>query len=599
MNTWVLAFEGGGTRTVAGLYDAQGALLCEAEGGPCNPVAYGFDASAGELVRLGRRLIDEAKAARPDQPEPEITVAAGVAGAVDMAIRRQMAMALCIALPAIRAVVTEDLHPMLHANARDGAGVLVIAGTGANVLGQAPGGASAQAGGRGSAFGDEGSAYQIALLALRHAARAVDGLGPETLLTRALPEAAGLDAFPDLTPWANAASKRQLANLARTVDHCAAEGDIVAQACIEDQARRLAQHVLAVQQRLDLHESAPVFLNGGLFEHSARYREAFDNALEAYTGMRPCFPERRGHHAAAALADLDEPPEWLAEVTQEDTLQARGEWALPATEAAHADGARLDALDARAIVEVMGREDARAVAAADARADALAELIEQAAATLRGNGRIVYIGAGTSGRLGALDAAECPPTFGVAPDRVIALVAGGDAALRASVEGAEDDAEAAVRDVAALNLGPADLAIGIAASGETPYVLAGLDAAGKAGAPTVLLCCNPRVTRGADAVIALDTGPEIIAGSTRLKAGTATKIALNRISTGAFVRAGYVRQGRMIRMQPRNAKLKRRAVRIVAELAGVAEARAEALLENANWNIEAALAAAGENGGGP
>jgi N-acetylmuramic acid 6-phosphate etherase len=204
----------------------------------------------------------------------------------------------------------------------------------------------------------------------------------------------------------------------------------------------------------------------------------------------------------------------------------------------------------------------------------------------------VYVGAGTSGRLGALDAAECPPTFGVAPGRVVALVAGGARALRRAVEGAEDDRPAGARAVAAARVGANDLVVGISASGATPFVLAALAEARRRGAATALVTSNPAARPQVDQRVVLATGPERIAGSTRMKAGTATKMALGLLSSTAFVRLGAVRAGRMIALRPASEKLRRRAVRNVAELAGVSAARARRLLSASAWDVRAAIAAA-------
>jgi N-acetylmuramic acid 6-phosphate etherase len=224
----------------------------------------------------------------------------------------------------------------------------------------------------------------------------------------------------------------------------------------------------------------------------------------------------------------------------------------------------------------------------------IARLADLAADRLARDGRLVYAGAGTSGRLGALDAAECPPTFGVAPARVVALVAGGPRALRGAVEGAEDDRAAGTRAVTAARIGPADLVVGVSASGTTPFVLAALAAARARGAATALLTSNPAARAAADLRVVLATGPEVIAGSTRMKAGTAAKMALGLLSSAAFVRLGAVREGRMVALRPTNEKLRRRAVRTVAELAGVGAAKARRLLSETGWDVRQALAAAGE-----
>jgi N-acetylmuramic acid 6-phosphate etherase len=238
------------------------------------------------------------------------------------------------------------------------------------------------------------------------------------------------------------------------------------------------------------------------------------------------------------------------------------------------------------------------VAAVGRAVPVIARLADLAAARLGRGGRLVYVGAGTSGRLGALDAAECPPTFGADPSRVVALVAGGPAALRRAVEGAEDDRAAGARAVAAARLGPDDLLVGISASGTTPFVIAALAAARRRGAATALLTSNPAARARVDERVVLETGPERIAGSTRMKAGTAAKMALGLLSSAAFVRLGAVRAGRMVALRPTNEKLRRRAVRTVAELAGIGAAAARRLLSASGWDVRQALRAAGRGGRG-
>ena len=256
----------------------------------------------------------------------------------------------------------------------------------------------------------------------------------------------------------------------------------------------------------------------------------------------------------------------------------------------HPRAARLDTLAPEAIAALMLAEEAKAVAGARAQAAEIGRAAQLAADKLAAGGRLVYVGAGTSGRLGTLDAVECVPTFGVPPSRVVPIIAGGPSALTRSVEGAEDnirDAEQRMRRVA---VGPADVVCGVAASGVTPFVRAALEYARFRRSATIFVTCAP--SGGdvvADVIIALDTGPEVIAGSTRLKAGTATKVALNAISTTAFVLLGKTYAGMMVDVRPTNAKLWARAIRIVRSLSGLDEAAARKLIEKAGGRAKVAL----------
>jgi N-acetylmuramic acid 6-phosphate etherase len=249
-----------------------------------------------------------------------------------------------------------------------------------------------------------------------------------------------------------------------------------------------------------------------------------------------------------------------------------------ATERADARSRRLDRLSAGGIARLMNRADRAAVAAVGRAAPALGRAVDLIVDALSRGGRLLFVGAGTSGRLGVLEAAECPPTFGTPPSLVRAVMAGGRRAVFRSVEGAEDDGAAAAREIRR-RAGAGDVVVGIAASGVTPFVRAALDEARRRGARTVLVTCNPAVpARAARVVVALAVGPEVLAGSTRLKAGTATKLALNTLTTGAFARLGRVYGNRMVDVQPRSAKLVARARRLVREIGGVSDRAAARLL---------------------
>jgi len=261
---------------------------------------------------------------------------------------------------------------------------------------------------------------------------------------------------------------------------------------------------------------------------------------------------------------------------------------LSPTEARRNDAPAIDTLDALGIVQAMHAADREAVAAAGAQAEAIAAVAEDAAHAFLRGGRLIYCGSGTSGRLGVLDASECPPTFGVTEDTVVGIIAGGDHALRHSAEGAEDDEAVGTSDMAGIAPGERDVVVGIAASGTTPYVIAALREAQRRGAQTALVCCNPNAPAVADRTVAMNTGPEVLAGSTRLKAGTATKLALNMITTTAMTRAGLVHQGYMVGMRPVNAKLKRRAARIIASLCEADETEGARLLDAAENDIRTA-----------
>ena len=262
---------------------------------------------------------------------------------------------------------------------------------------------------------------------------------------------------------------------------------------------------------------------------------------------------------------------------------------LPPTERLNPASWGLDAVPLRRALSILHRGDLEAGRAVGRALPAIAALVALAVRALAGGGRVVYIGAGTSGRLGALDAAEWPPTFGVARSRVIALIAGGPRALRVAVEGAEDDAGAGRAAARSARLCDRDLAVAITASGTTPFVRAALGEARRLGAATGLLTSNGAARGAADVRVLLDTGPELVAGSTRMKAGAAAKMALSLFSTATMLQLGKVRDGHMIDMSPTNAKLRRRAVRMVVEMASVTAPRAAAALASTGWSVRAAI----------
>lgn len=263
------------------------------------------------------------------------------------------------------------------------------------------------------------------------------------------------------------------------------------------------------------------------------------------------------------------------------------------TEARNPASERIDGLTPHEIVRLMNAEDAKVAEAVARETAPIARAIEVIADRLREGGRLVYLGAGTSGRLGVLDAAECPPTFSTDPALVVGLIAGGHAALTRAIEGAEDNAAWAVADLCEIKLCSKDVVVGIATSGRTPYVVGGLEYARGLGAFTIGLTCNDGTALGhvADLMITPVVGPEVISGSTRLKAGTATKMVLNMLSTGAMVQLGKTYGNLMVDLKATNTKLVERSRRIVAEITGLSEEEAEAQLRRCDGELKTAVVA--------
>lgn len=263
------------------------------------------------------------------------------------------------------------------------------------------------------------------------------------------------------------------------------------------------------------------------------------------------------------------------------------------TEARNPASEKIDTLSPLEIVRLMNEEDARVIAAVGQQAEPIARAVEVIAERLRAGGRLIYIGAGTSGRLGVLDASECPPTFSTPPEMVVGIIAGGYGALTRAVEGAEDHPDKAVEDLKAARLSGSDVVVGIATSGRTPYVIGGLNYARELGAFAIGFSCNEasEMVEAADLMIAPVVGPEVISGSTRLKAGTATKLVLNTLTTGAMVLLGKTYGNLMVDLKASNAKLIIRTRRIVAGLTGLSEAEAEQQLARCGGELKTAVVA--------
>ena len=261
------------------------------------------------------------------------------------------------------------------------------------------------------------------------------------------------------------------------------------------------------------------------------------------------------------------------------------------TEQANPVSAGIDELPTGEVLRIINAEDRNVALAVEREIPAIARAVDAITGAFDRGGRLFYIGAGTSGRLGVLDASECPPTFSVPPEMVQGIIAGGEAALSRATETTEDDPAIGARDLAAHGFTARDVLVGIAASGRTPYVLGAVGEARRLGAFTVGISCTPdsALARAVDIAITPLVGPEVVAGSTRMKSGTAQKLVLNMLTTGAFIRLGYVYGNLMVNVQPKNTKLVDRARRIVSQAAGISYERAGDLLQAAGNSVRTAI----------
>jgi N-acetylmuramic acid 6-phosphate etherase len=506
---------------------------------------------------------------------------------------RQSLLRLCAEIwPNTKIVTGSDRESGLAAALEHGDGIVVSAGSGSSVTGRR-GDKIENAGGWGHILGDTGGGYFLSIQALRLILREYDLHRGEMQFTAKILHALSLNNLDELVRWAQTADKMEIAMLTPVVFEAAASGDARVMEIIENGAQVLSEYTEAVASRL--HLLAPkVVLLGGLFQRDSIYTHAFRRRLKKN------LPDAR-------VATAERAPEvgvaWLAaEINDHVAFQSKlpedeiDNLAAALTEQRNPRSENLEKLNPRELVELFVEEERFVQDALRGAIVDLARAIEIVSESLGNGGRLFYVGAGSSGRIGILDASEIPPTFGASPELVQGLIAGGATAIHRSVEGAEDEKGAGALAIDQRGVRGVDVVIGITASGRTPYVLGALARAKSIDAKTVLLTCNPAnlQTGIADLVINLAVGPEIVTGSTRLKAGTATKIALNIISTGAMVGLGKVHGNLMIDLHASNSKLRDRATRLVAQLSESDYDSARQQLEANDWNLRTVVAKIGK-----
>jgi N-acetylmuramic acid 6-phosphate etherase len=589
----ILGVEGGGTKTAWVLVEA---------------LTSGSDAGTefrildqGKLPPSNLRLTTPERLREVFAELPKQIDRAGIflAGCSTEEDRRSLALICRDIWPNAKIVTGSDRDSGLAAALDHGDGIVVNAGSGSSVTGRRNDRIE-RAGGWGHILGDTGGGYFLSIEALRLILREYDLHRGEMQFTAKILHALSLNNLDELVRWAQTADKMEIAMLAPVVFEAAAGGDACVNEIVEEGARVLCEYTEAVASRL--HLLAPkVALMGGLFYRDSIYTHAFRRRLKKnLPDARVTVAERPPEFGAAWLAaekvDRVVFQSKLSEKEIEDLAAALTEQRNPRSE-------NLEKMSARQLAELFVEEEKFVEDALRGATGDLARAIEIVTESLRNHGRLFYVGAGSSGRIGVLDASEIPPTFSASPDLVQGIIAGGTTALYRSVEGAEDEESAGTLALRERGIRNGDVVIGITASGRTPFVLGALSHAKSLGANAILLTCNPAVTAGVDRgapqpaavatnidlVIALAVGPEILTGSTRLKAGTATKAALNIVSTGAMVALGKVRGNLMIDLRTTSAKLRDRAVRVVVDLAKCDYESARRKLEAADWNLRAVV----------
>ena len=614
-----LGIEAGGTRTVA---VAAGGGLNERlngnspfrriETGPANLILMSDE-------QLTRHLREIASA----MPRVDV-VAIGMAGARQEADRARVRLAVAKVWGSVPCYATNDLETALMAEKaerpteRVGARVLVLSGTGSCCFGRMSNGRTAKVGGRGHILGDKASGYDIGLRSLKAALYYYDCDGALSALGRRILRRLQLNEPDDLIDWIQSAGKKEIAALAPEVFAAAAGRDRIALDILASAASSLARDAVACASRLVKRGTLVHFiLAGGVLLKQPRFaqqvgrnlrknwphsivtslhREGVWGAIELARqfGTEPQPAKARRLEQGwphAILKDGIRPQKNAHAPTAGERQAALGDLISSPTERRNPRSMELDKLPLAKAIMLMIREDRQITSGLLKERREIEAAIRLVVRAFRQGGRLFYVGAGTSGRLGVLDASECPPTFGTSPEMVQGIIAGGQRALWDSVEAGEDDAGVGAKAISVRGLGRRDAVVGIAASGRTPFVWGALREAKRVGASTVLICFNPAVRIPAadrpTVVLAPNVGPEILTGSTRLKAGTATKLILNMITTLAMVRMGKVVSNLMVDVKASNTKLRDRATRIVQELTGADYARARAALEKGNWQIPA------------
>jgi N-acetylmuramic acid 6-phosphate etherase len=590
-----LGIECGGTRTTVLLSPGAGQSVLRAEFGPANLRLLDAAALAAHF-----KAID---GIRQPGAAPLAGIAIGMAGARTESDRQRIRAAAEKIWPGVPCYATHDLETALAAQ-RPGAGkqsaarILILSGTGSCCYGQSPGGATARIGGWGHILGDKGSGYEIGLRGLKAAVYYLDRDGQWTDLGRDLLQSLQLNEPEELIDWVKSADKVAIAALAIEVFAASAAGDKIAGDILEAAAESLADDGVQCARRLAGKRSRVEFLLAGsvLLRQPAFARQVQLRVKKLWPGAIVTPLERESAWGALFMAQehFGSGPAATAEAREipPDAAILPVSRALSPTEERNPRSLELDRLSTSKAVLLMLKEETGIGRALLRERRKIERAVNLVVAAFRRGGRLFYVGAGTSGRLGILDAAECPPTFRTSPERVQGIIAGGQPAIWRSVERAEDSPAAGSAAIEYRGVNERDVVIGIAASGRTPFVWGALIAAKKRGARTVLLCFNPNLkiakANRPDLVIAPNVGAEVLTGSTRLKAGTATKIILNTVTTLAMVRMGKVLSNLMVDLAASNSKLRERAVRIVQAVTGADAPSAQKALEQSQWIVKSA-----------
>lgn len=594
-----LGIETGATHTAVLLVDERDTVRERFELGPGNVRLL----SNVDLTRMFREIRQRTGA--------PVSIAAGMAGLRNENDRQRVLELARHEWGDTPFHATNDLETALEAAGpwpdKATARVLLLSGTGSCAYGKNCEGAVAKFGGRGHILGDLGSACDIALRALRAIGYQQDLKARFPALGEALLNALQFNHPDDLIPWTMEAEKHEIAALAITVFQEAEKGDPLAREVLREAAEKLADMGTGCAHLLvDPGAQVQFILAGSTLLKQPAFAAAVSRRLhEQWPQCRVEKLKRESVWGAIALARAHvghaESPGLVADTASSSPTPPRPPFEIPLsslltapTEQRNPKSTHLDTMPLDDAIQLMVEENEHAVRAVLEQKDNIRWLVEKTAAAFQSGHRFFYVGAGTSGRLGVLDASECPPTFRAPRDQVQGIIAGGQRAIWSAVEGAEDSYENGGIAVRFRGVKAGDVVVGIAASGRTPYVWGALHQARKLGATTALVAFHPTLEVPAesqpDRMLLVNTGPEVLTGSTRLKAGTATKVLLNTVTTLAMVKTGKVLSNLMVDMNPSNVKLRDRAIRLVRELTHCDAPTAQAALEKADWVVKTAVA---------
>ena len=609
-----IGIEGGATHTTAVLMDSMGKILKRTEAGPCNLQLIEDRDMILLWKKIKRDLTIHQKSLSPQ------AVGTFLAGCLDQTDRVRTLRNLKQVWPHAHHVTGNDTHSALAAALGNQDGMVLICGTGSNIRARR-GGKSILVGGWGHIGGDLGSGYWMGHRLTSEIFRAYDRKGFGDSLTTAALHFLGLNTIKDLVLWSLKAHKEEIASLTKVLFHHIRNP--LAQKIIKEATHILVEEVALAARKAGFRSSKliHVAIHAGL----AKYQPLFYKRLSfeirrRLKNARVFLSKTEGAIGAACLAaegfieNSDTSGEDLAktwrpwrlgtklktasrkacpECSRRDAKLAKRNLSQALTEQRNPRTFDLDCRSIPQLIQTMLNEESRTIPAIRTQIKPIARAIQWIVSAFKQKGRLFYIGAGTSGRVGVLDASECPPTFGCDPEMVQGIIAGGWRALFQSIEAAEDDTDYGRQTVRDRGLTKKDILVGITASGSTPFALGALEEAHRLGAKTILLTFNPhsafRIPHSAFLRIAIPTGPEVLAGSTRLKAGTATKLVLNMFTTLAMIRLGKVRSNLMVDLDPTCEKLHDRAARIYSILKKASFEEAWRRLEKNGWNLKKLL----------